>query len=120
VPGKTGVAHFLEHMMFKGTATVAPTEFSRTVSKNGGRDNAYTSFDSTGYYQTVAPTGSRLVMRMEADHGQPADQRKAIPERQVVLEERDTCPPRCSRRRAGTAVRPAQASACRSAAMSTT
>ncbi|HEY6718386.1 MAG TPA: insulinase family protein, partial [Reyranella sp.] len=50
---KTGVAHFLEHTRFKGTATVASTEFSRTVSKNGGRDNAYTTYDSTGYYQTA-------------------------------------------------------------------
>jgi zinc protease len=49
VYGKTGIAHFLEHMMFKGTALVGPTEFSRTVSKNGGRDNAYTTYDSTGY-----------------------------------------------------------------------
>ena len=90
VPGKTGVAHFLEHMMFKGTATVAPTEFSRTVSKNGGRDNAYTSFDSTGYYQTVAPDRLELVMRMEADRmaNLRISEKELIPERQVVLEER--------------------------------
>ena len=41
--GHTGIAHFLEHMMFKGTGTLAATEFSRTVSRNGGRDNAYTT-----------------------------------------------------------------------------
>jgi zinc protease len=89
-PGKTGAAHFLEHMMFKGTATVAPTEFSRTVSKNGGRDNAYTSFDSTGYYQTVAPDRLELVMRMEADRmaNLRISEKELIPERQVVLEER--------------------------------
>jgi zinc protease len=87
---KTGVAHFLEHMMFKGTATVAPTEFSRTVSKNGGRDNAYTTYDSTGYYQTVAPDRLELVMRMEADRmaGLRITEKELIPERQVVLEER--------------------------------
>jgi zinc protease len=88
--GKTGVAHFLEHMMFKGTATVAPTEFSRIVSKNGGRDNAYTGYDSTGYYQTVSPDRLELVMRMEADRmtNLRITERELIPERQVVLEER--------------------------------
>jgi zinc protease len=88
--GKTGVAHFLEHMMFKGTATVGPTEFSRIVSKNGGRDNAYTTYDSTGYYQTVAPDRLELVMRMEADRmtGLRITEKELIPERQVVLEER--------------------------------
>jgi zinc protease len=90
VYGKTGIAHFLEHMMFKGTALVGPTEFSRTVSKNGGRDNAYTTYDSTGYYQTVAPDRLELVMRMEADRmaGLRITEKELIPERQVVLEER--------------------------------
>ena len=88
--GKTGVAHFLEHMMFKGTATIGPTEFSRIVSKNGGRDNAYTTYDSTGYYQTVSPDRLELVMRMEADRmaGLRITEKELIPERQVVLEER--------------------------------
>jgi zinc protease len=88
--GKTGVAHFLEHMMFKGTATVGPAEFSRIVSKNGGRDNAYTSYDSTGYFQTVAPDRLELVMRLEADRmvNLRITERELIPERQVVLEER--------------------------------
>ena len=87
---KTGVAHFLEHMMFKGTASVGPTEFSRIVSKNGGRDNAYTGYDSTGYYQTVSPDRLELVMRMEADRmtNLRITERELIPERQVVLEER--------------------------------
>ena len=90
VYGKTGIAHFLEHMMFKGTGTVAPTEFSRTVSRNGGRDNAYTSFDTTGYYQTVAPDRLEMVMRMEADRmaNLRITEKELIPERQVVLEER--------------------------------
>ncbi len=87
---KTGVAHFLEHMMFKGTATVGPTEFSRIVSKSGGRDNAFTGYDSTGYYQTVSPDRLELVMRMEADRmtNLRITERELIPERQVVLEER--------------------------------
>ncbi|MBV8409967.1 MAG: insulinase family protein [Alphaproteobacteria bacterium] len=90
VVGKTGVAHFLEHMMFKGTGAVGAGEFSRTVSSHGGRDNAYTTFDVTGYYQTVSPDRLDLVMRMEADR--MADLRitdkELQPERQVVLEER--------------------------------
>lgn len=90
VPGKTGIAHFLEHMMFKGTDTVGPSEFSRIVSKNGGRDNAYTTYDSTGYYQTVSPDRLELVMRMEADRmaNLRLTEKELAPERQVVLEER--------------------------------
>ena len=88
--GHTGVAHFLEHMMFKGTDRIASGEFSRIVSRNGGRDNAYTTFDSTGYHQTVAPDRLELVMRMEADRmtGLRITERDLISERQVVLEER--------------------------------
>jgi zinc protease len=90
MPGKTGIAHFLEHMMFKGTATVGPAEFSRIVARNGGRDNAYTTFDSTGYYQTVAPDRLELVMRLEADRmaNLRITEKELVPERQVVLEER--------------------------------
>ena len=90
VYGKTGLAHFLEHMMFKGTATVAPSEFSRIVSRFGGRDNAYTSFDTTGYYQIVSPDRLEMVMRMEADRmtGLVLTEKELVPERQVVLEER--------------------------------
>lgn len=88
--GRTGIAHFLEHMMFKGTGTLAPAEFSRTVARNGGRDNAFTSFDMTGYHQTIAADRLELVMRMEADRMvnlRILDQ-ELRPERQVVLEER--------------------------------
>src|SRR5260370_723771 len=68
----------------------ASAAFSSTVSKNGGRDNAYTTYDSTGYYQTVAPDRLELVMRMEADRmaGLRITEKELIPERQVVLEER--------------------------------
>ncbi|WP_421996944.1 M16 family metallopeptidase [Reyranella sp.] len=88
--GKTGIAHFLEHMMFKGTASVGPTEFSRIVSRNGGRDNAYTGFDTTGYYQIVSPDRLEMVMRMEADRMAHLriTEKELIPEREVVLEER--------------------------------
>jgi len=90
VYGKTGIAHFLEHMMFKGTPTMSPSEFSRIVARTGGRDNAYTSFDTTGYYQTVAPDRLEMVMRMEADRmaNLRITEKELIPERQVVLEER--------------------------------
>jgi len=88
--GQTGVAHFLEHMMFKGTSTIGPAEFSRTISRNGGRDNAYTGFDATGYYQTIAADRLELVMRMEADRmvNLRLSEEELTPERQVVLEER--------------------------------
>jgi zinc protease len=88
--GQTGIAHFLEHMMFKGTGTLAPTEFSRTVARNGGRDNAFTDFDMTGYYQTIAADRLELVMRMEADRmvNLRILDGELRPERQVVLEER--------------------------------
>ncbi len=88
--GQTGVAHFLEHMMFQGTATVAPSEFSRIVSRNGGRDNAFTDFDITGYHQTIAPDRLELVMRLEADRmtNLRIVEKELIPERLVVLEER--------------------------------
>ncbi|HSI01474.1 MAG TPA: pitrilysin family protein [Reyranella sp.] len=88
--GKTGIAHFLEHMMFKGTEVLAPTEFSRTVARNGGRDNAFTDFDMTGYHQTIAADRLELVMRMEADRmvNLRLLDGELRPERQVVLEER--------------------------------
>lgn len=88
--GHTGLAHFLEHMMFKGTASVGPAEFSRTISRNGGRDNAYTGFDATGYHQTIAADRLELVMRMEADRmlNLRVTEKELEPERQVVLEER--------------------------------
>src|SRR6056297_1331401 len=53
-PGVSGVAHYLEHLMFKGTDSVEPGEFSATVARHGGKDNAFTSQDYTGYYQRVA------------------------------------------------------------------
>ncbi|CAH0273886.1 pitrilysin family protein [Roseomonas sp. CECT 9278] len=88
--GRSGVAHFLEHMMFKGSPNVANGEFSRRVGREGGNDNAFTSRDVTAYYQQVEASRLPLIMRMEADRFAaaliPADQVES--ERSVVIEER--------------------------------
>ncbi|MFN4090464.1 MAG: M16 family metallopeptidase [Alphaproteobacteria bacterium] len=88
--GKSGIAHFLEHLMFKGTETVAPGAFSRTVARHGGRDNAFTGQDFTGYHQTVARDYLELVMEMEADRmaNLVLTDAEVDPEREVILEER--------------------------------
>jgi zinc protease len=65
--GYSGIAHFFEHLMFKGTRQIAPGEFSRTVARNGGEDNAFTNWDYTAYYERIARDRLELVMRMEAD-----------------------------------------------------
>ena len=89
-PGKSGIAHYLEHLMFKGTEKLEPGELSKTVTANGGMDNAFTSYDYTAYFQRIASDRLPLVMEMEADRmanlriGE--DDWQA--ERQVVLEER--------------------------------
>lgn len=67
VDGTSGVAHVLEHMLFKGTATVKPGEFSRRVAALGGRENAFTGRDNTGYYQQIPANRLEDVMRLEAD-----------------------------------------------------
>ena len=67
VDGTSGVAHVLEHMLFKGTATTQPGEFSRRVAALGGRDNAFTSRDATGYHQQIPSNKLEDVMRLEAD-----------------------------------------------------
>ncbi len=67
VDGTSGVAHALEHMMFKGTATLKPGEFSRRVAALGGRENAFTSRDNTGYYQQIHANKLEDVMRLESD-----------------------------------------------------
>ena len=65
-PGKSGIAHYLEHLMFKATETLDAGEFSETVAANGGSDNAFTSFDYTAYFQRVASDRLELMMQMEA------------------------------------------------------
>lgn len=67
VDGTSGVAHVLEHMMFKGTQTLKPGEFSRRVAALGGRENAFTSRDATAYHQQVPVEHLQAVMRLEAD-----------------------------------------------------
>ena len=67
VDGTTGVAHVLEHMLFKGSTTVKPGEFSRRVAALGGRENAFTNKDYTGYYQQIPAARLQEVMRLEAD-----------------------------------------------------
>jgi zinc protease len=89
-PGKTGVAHLLEHLMFKGTEAYPDGEFSRIVARNGGRENAFTSQDFTGYYQSVATDRLALMMEIESDRmiNLILSDEDIETERQVVLEER--------------------------------
>jgi zinc protease len=89
-PGKSGLAHYLEHLMFKGTDTVGPGEFSATVEAQGGDDNAFTTADATAYFQRVAADRLDLVMRMEADRMRNLrlTAEDAATELQVILEER--------------------------------
>src|SRR5581483_7432355 len=65
--GTTGVAHVLEHMMFKGTTDIAPGEFSKMIARAGGRDNAFTNRDTTVYHQQLHKSQLALALRLEAD-----------------------------------------------------
>lgn len=89
-PGASGIAHFLEHLMFKGTEKVAPNAFSGIVEAQGGDDNAFTSWDYTAYFQQIAADRLDLVMEMEADRMRNLrlTEEDVTTERQVVLEER--------------------------------
>ncbi len=89
-PGKSGIAHFLEHLMFKGTETLGPGEFSAIIARNGGQENAFTSYDYTAYYQTVAKDRLAIMMQHEADRmtGLVLSDEVVLPERDVILEER--------------------------------
>ncbi len=89
--GQSGVAHFLEHLLFKATDNLASGELSATVAANGGRDNAFTSYDYTAYFQRVAADRLELMMQMESDRMvnlrlTPSD---IETEREVILEERN-------------------------------
>jgi zinc protease len=88
--GQSGIAHLLEHLMFKGTHDIGPGEFSRIVARNGGQENAFTSYDYTTYFQNIAKDRLELVMRMEADRmtNLVLSDAQVAPERLVVLEER--------------------------------
>ncbi len=89
VPGKSGLAHFLEHLMFKGTPTIPPGEFSRIIARAGGSDNAFTSSDYTAFYQNIAADQLELAMKLEADRmtNLAFDEHNFETEKQVVLEE---------------------------------
>src|SRR6201987_1850243 len=87
--GKSGLAHFLEHLMFKGTSQHPAGEFSQTVLRIGGNENAFTSADYTGYFQRVPREQLGSMMEFEADRmtGLVLRDENVLPERDVVLEE---------------------------------
>ncbi len=89
-PGKSGIAHFFEHLMFKGTAKHKAGEFGARIAEIGGSENAFTSDDYTAYYQTVTPEALPTMMEYEADRMRNLVLTDAVigPERDVVLEER--------------------------------
>ena len=90
-PGKSGLAHFLEHLMFKGTAKHPTGQFSRVVATIGGQENAFTSSDYTGYFQRVPTEQLKTVMEFEADRmtGLQLTDEVVLPERNVILEEQN-------------------------------
>jgi zinc protease len=90
--GTSGIAHFLEHLMFKSTNKIKSGEFSRIITRLGGRDNAATTLDTTSYYQRVAKEHLREVMELEADRmvNLRLQEDEVRTERNVILEERRT------------------------------
>ncbi len=90
-PGKSGLAHFLEHLMFKGTAKNPAGHFSQVVARFGGQENAFTSNDYTAFYQRVPSEQLKTVMEFEADRmtGLQLTDQVVLPEREVILEEQN-------------------------------
>jgi zinc protease len=88
--GKSGLAHFLEHMMFKGTPSTGPEEYSRIIAKNGGRSNAFTSSDMTVYFATMSREKIGIELDLEADRMANAllGEQYFEPEKKVIQEER--------------------------------
>ncbi|MFA6902095.1 MAG: pitrilysin family protein [Gallionellaceae bacterium] len=88
--GTTGIAHVLEHMMFKGTKTVPQGEFSKRIAAAGGRENAFTSYDYTAYFQQLHKDKLELAMKLESDrmHNLVLSDAEFGKEIQVVMEER--------------------------------
>jgi len=88
--GHSGIAHFLEHLMFKGTPTVGPGEFSKIIARSGGEDNAFTYYDYTAYFQTIRADRLELLMKLESDRMQnlALTDDQVYPERDVIVEER--------------------------------
>ncbi|HET9491484.1 MAG TPA: pitrilysin family protein [Methylomirabilota bacterium] len=91
-PGATGIAHFLEHMMFKGTHRYGPRQFARLIEQNGGQDNAFTTQDLTSYFVNIAADKVGLVLELEADRMRNLllEPKEINAEREVVIEERRT------------------------------
>jgi zinc protease len=89
-PGVSGIAHFLEHLMFKSTEKIGTGEFSKIISRLGGQDNAFTGNDITAYFQRVSKDRLKTVMEMEADRmvNLRLEEKEVLTERQVILEER--------------------------------
>jgi zinc protease len=89
-PGLSGLAHFFEHMMFRGTANQPGDRFALTVARNGGDDNAFTTHDYTAFYEQIAKDRLRLVMGLDADRMINLDLSEGAvhTERNIVLEER--------------------------------
>ena len=90
-PGKSGLAHFLEHLLFKGTALHPMGEFSKTVAFVGGQENAFTTQDYTGYFQRVSREHLKTLMEFESDRmtGLELTDAAVAPELKVVLEEQN-------------------------------
>ena len=89
-PKASGIAHFLEHLMFKATENMPAGEFSKTISRMGGQDNAFTSQDATAYFQRIARDRLPTVMRMEAERMTKLrlEEKEVLTERKVIIEER--------------------------------
>ena len=89
-PGVSGIAHFLEHLMFKSTKKIPSGEFSKIVSRLGGQDNAFTGHDATAYFQRIAKEHLKTVMEMEADRmvNLQLSESDVVTERNVIIEER--------------------------------
>lgn len=89
-PGVSGIAHFLEHLMFKGTETIPSGQFSKIIARKGGDDNAFTNHDVTAYFQRMAKDRLASVMEMEADRmaNLRLTENDVNTERDVILEER--------------------------------
>ena len=90
VRGVSGIAHFLEHLMFKSTEKIPVGEFSKIVGRLGGQDNAFTGHDATSYFQRISKDRLKTMMEMEADRmvNLRLDDKEVLTERDVILEER--------------------------------
>src|SRR5690606_35517053 len=89
-PGKSGIAHFFEHLMFKGTSNHKAGEFDHAIAEIGGNNNAFTSYDYTAYFETVPSDALESMMGYEADRMRNLvlNDEVVATERDVVLEER--------------------------------